>query len=274
MKLLIRRTGLFAATLVMVAAAIRGVAAAGASGFCSQQQTAPPSALPSTSTPRVKELTLEQRADVFMARKNYEDAADYYYRALKQSTYKDPRLWNKLGIAFQEVGKFASAGKAYNRAIGAKRDFPEAWNNLGTVYFMERKYGKSLKKYQRAIELDGQVASFHMNLGTSYYHLKKFDLAVQEYRVALGIDPNVVRQQSAMGTVVHASGTGADFYFYMAKAFASVGNAEEAVRYLRRALEDGFNDTKRIDKDPDFKKIGEYPAFVELLRNPPVAIKD
>ena len=217
---------------------------------------------------------MEQRADVFMARKNYEDAADYYYRALRQSSFKNPVLWNKLGIAFQQVGKFASAGKAYSRAIRAEKSFPEAWNNLGTVYYMEKKYGKSVKYYQRAIELNGEVASFHMNLGTSYYHLKKFDQAVQEYRTALGIDPAVVKQQSSMGTVVHAAGTGVDFYFYMAKAFASVGNAEDAVRYLRRALEDGFNDTKRIDNDPDFKKISQYPAFVELLKNPPVAIKD
>ena len=46
------------------------------------------------------------------------------------------------------------------------------------------------------------------------------------------------------------------------------------MRYLRRALEDGFGDPKRIDEDPDFKKISQYPAFVELMRNPPVAIKN
>jgi tetratricopeptide (TPR) repeat protein len=104
--------------------------------------------------------------------------------------------------------------------------------------------------------------------------LKKFDQAVDQYRTALGLDPNVIRRQSSTGTVVHAAGTGVDFYFYMAKAFASVGNAPDAVRYLRRAIEDGFNDPKRIENDPDFQKISQYPDFVELLRNPPVAIKD
>jgi hypothetical protein len=60
----------------------------------------------------------------------------------------------------------------------------------------------------------------------------------------------------------------------MAKAFASIGRAEEAVRYLRRAFEDGFTDQKRIDEDPDFKKISQHPAYVELMKNLPVAIKD
>jgi hypothetical protein len=59
----------------------------------------------------------------------------------------------------------------------------------------------------------------------------------------------------------------------MAKAFASIGNAEEAVRYLRRALEDGFGVPAQIEEDPDFKKISQYPAFVDLMLNPPAAIK-
>ena len=60
----------------------------------------------------------------------------------------------------------------------------------------------------------------------------------------------------------------------MAKAYASMGNAEAAVRYLRRALEDGFPGAKQVDDDPDFKKISQDPAYVELLKNPPVAIKN
>jgi tetratricopeptide (TPR) repeat protein len=219
-------------------------------------------------------LTLEQRADIFMARKNYADAADYYYRALKQSNFKDPMVWTKLGIAFQEESKFHSAHKAYTNATRADKNFAEAWNNQGTVYFMEKKFGRSVKYYQRAIELKGNCAAFHLNLGTSYYHLKKFDQAVEEYRTALSIDPKVVTQVSSMGTVVDASREDVEYYFYMAKAFASVGNAEYAVRYLRRALEDGFNDSKRIGEDPDFKKISQYPAYLELMRNRPVAIKN
>jgi tetratricopeptide (TPR) repeat protein len=219
-------------------------------------------------------LTLEQRADIFMARKNYADAADYYYRALKQSSFKNPLVWNKLGIAFQEEGKFHSARKAYTNATHADKNFAEAWNNLGTVYFMEKKYSRSVKYYQRAIEVRANNATFHINLGISYSRVGKYSEAVQEYRTALDIDPKVLMQESSLGTVVHTSEADVKFYFYMAKAFASIGDAEDAVRYLRRALEDGFNDRKRIDEDPDFKKISQHPAFVELLRNPPVAIKN
>jgi len=179
-----------------------------------------------------------------------------------------------LGIAYQVQSKFHSAQKAYTNATRIKHDFAEAWNNIGTLCYMEKKYARSVKYYERAINLASENASFHMNLGTSYYHLKKFNEAVEEYRTALGIDPKVMAQVSSTGTVIHASGADVEFYFYMAKAFASVGNAEDAVRYLRRAMEEGLKNTKRIDEDPDFKKISQHPAFVELMRNPPVAIKD
>jgi tetratricopeptide (TPR) repeat protein len=241
-------------------------------GF-SQQQAPPAIASPAAGVPPHRELTPEARADIFMARKSYADAADYYYRALKQSSFNDPVLWNKLGIAFQQEYKFHSARQAYTKATRVDKYFAEGWNNMGTVFFMEKKYGKSVSCYQHAIKLKSDTAAFHMNLGTSYYHLKKFDQAVEEYRIALGIDPKVVLQDSSVGTTIDAGATDVEFYFYMAKAFASMGNAEEAVRYLRRALEDGFGDAKQIDEDADFKKVSQYPAFVELMRNPPVGIK-
>ncbi|MGA2984757.1 MAG: tetratricopeptide repeat protein [Terriglobia bacterium] len=273
MKPSMRRVGILAAALMMVAAAFWRATPAMVAGISPEQAGPAAGSLPARTT-QPKEITLEQRADVFMARKNYAEAADYYYQALKQSSLKDPVLWNKLGIAFQQQSNFHSASKAYTDATRLNKNFAEAWNNLGTVFFMQKKFGRSVKYYQRAIELEGNNAPFHMNLGTSYYHLKKFPQAVEEYRTALGIDPNVVTQESPVGTIVHAGGAGVEFYFYMAKAFASVGKAEEAVRYLRRALEDGFHDPKRIEEDPDFKKISQYPAFVELMRNPPVAIKN
>jgi hypothetical protein len=55
--------------------------------------------------------------------------------------------------------------------------------------------------------------------------------------------------------------------------FASLGRVDEAVRYLRRAFEDGFKDQKKLQEDPDFQKISSYPAYVELLNNPPVPIQ-
>jgi tetratricopeptide (TPR) repeat protein len=264
---------LFAAIIMIVSVALLGAAQVAATGS-GQEPVTPAAVSPQAPAPPPKVLSLEDRADIFMARKNYGEAADYYQRALKQMNFKSAALWNKLGITYQQQMKYHNARKAYSKATHLKKDFAEAWNNIGTTYFMENKFGKSVKYYRRAIEAKSNDAAFHLNLGTSYYHLKKYKEAVDEYRVALGLDPNVLAQQSSLGAIIRARGTDVQFYFYMAKAFALNGQAEEAVRYLRRALEDGFRDQKRIEEDPDFDKIRQHPAYVELMKNPPVSIKE
>jgi tetratricopeptide (TPR) repeat protein len=223
--------------------------------------------------PQFREVTVEQRADIYMARKSYADAIDYYHRALRQQG-PSANLWNKLGIACQLEMNYRAARKAYKEAAKRRTDFAEPWNNLGTTYFLESKFRKSVKYYRQALKRTPGSASFHMNLGASYSHMKKFPQAVEQYREALSLDPNVLTEHSPTATVVQAQGADVEFYFYLAKVFASLARPEDSVHYLRRALEDGFKDLKRLDEDPDFRKISHYPAYVELRKNLPVAISD
>ena len=223
---------------------------------------------------QTKQLSLEERADIFMARKAYADAVDYYSRALRQSSHSDPVLWNKLGIAYQQQMDFNASRKAYKEAIRRRQNYPEAWNNLGTTFYLANKFSKSVKYYRKAIELNPDAASFHLNLGSAYYRMKKPNEAVDQYRRALLLDPNILNERSTMGTIIQARGTDVDYYFYMAKVFASLGRAEEAVRYLRRAFEDGFTEFKKLDDDADFLRISHDPSYIALRKNPPVPIKD
>lgn len=232
---------------------------------------------PETSSPlpaKPGTLTLENRADIFMARKDYADAVDHYQRALKEGDRRDGALWNKLGIAYQQMQNMNAARRAYKEAIRVRKDFPEPWNNLGTTYYLEKKAKKSLKYYREAIKLNPQSASFHVNLGTAYYATKKIPEAIEEYRTALGLDPAVLTQRSNLGTTVSARSADAKFFFYMGKVFASLGRVDDAVRYLRHAFEEGFDDFKLLDSDEDYQKIGALPAYKELRANPPKAIKD
>lgn len=231
------------------------------------QDVQPDSALQS------KQLSLEDRADIFMARKAYADAVDYYSRALRQSK-QNPVLWNKLGIAYQQQMNFAAARKAYKEAIHRRQDYPEAWNNLGTTYYLVNKFSKSVKYYRKAVALKPDSASFHMNLGSAFYRMKKPKEAVDEYRQALTLNPNILNERSTMGTVVEARGSDAEYYFYLAKVFASLDRVDEAVRYLRRAFEDGFKDLRKLDEDPDFLKISKDPSYVALRTNLPVPISE
>ena len=225
-------------------------------------------------------LSNEERADVFMARKSYDNAIDYYSRAIKahpvspQTRSEVAGLWNKIGICYQQELKYEKAREAYKKAIHLKHDMAQAWNNLGTTYYLNHRPKKSIKFYRRAIKMSPESSSFHMNLGTAYFERRKYKRAFREYRTAVQLDPDVLTRTSREGTAVQTRYADARFYFYMAKIYASVGNPNESVRYLRRAMEEGFNDRKRILEDPDLQKVSKDPAFIALMKNPPVAIKD
>ena len=240
------------------------------------ERSAPASPPPAAqgSSAKSQALSPEERADLFLVRKSYADAVEYYMRALKQSGSSNPVLWNKLGIAYQQQTNYRAARKAYHQAIRHREEYAEAWNNIGTTYFMENKFKKSLKWYLRAMELGPNSAPFHLNLGTAYYRLKRYDEAMEELRAAFMLDPNLLTEHSTKGTTLQAPGADAEYFFYLAKVFASLGRPEDAVRCLRRALEDGLKDLKRLERDQDFQKISQYPAYLELLKKPPVPIHD
>jgi len=235
--------------------------------------TAP--ALETSETNREAPISAEEHADIFMARKSYADAINFYVRALRQPGGSSALIWNKLGIAYQLQYDFRAARKAYKQAAKLRDDYAEPWNNLGTTYFLQNKFGSSVKYYVHAIALNPSSASFHMNLGTSYTRMKKYPEAVDQYRQALILDPNVLKEHSAIAPSLQPShGGDKEFYYYMAKVFASLGRVDESLRYLRHALEDGFRDYKRLDDDPDFAKISKVPEYIALRKNPPVAIPD
>ena len=254
-----------------------GIPSARALAGAQEGQSAPPSATAGQShesPAKSRPLNFEERADIYMARKSYEDAVDYYYRALKQAHFTDAVMWDKLGMAYIHLQNFRAARKAYSQAMRYQKNYSEPLNNIGTTYYYQDKYGKSVKYYQRALKLNPNSASYHLNLGASYLHMKKYKESVEEYRTALTLDPNVFAGRSAFGTTIQVRGADPEYYFYLAKVFASLGRVDEAVHSLRRALEDGFKDRKRILDDPDFMKISKNPAYVELMNNPPVGIKD
>lgn len=225
-------------------------------------------------------LSDEERADIFMARKSYDEAIDYYSLAIKSldgSQQNKPLiavLWNKMGICFQQKMDYKQARDAYNRAIRLDHDFAQPWNNIGTTFYLNRRAKKSIGYYRHAIKLDPEAPSFHLNLGMAYFERKKYQEASREYRTAILLDPDILKQRSNEGSAIETRHVNAKFYFYMAKVFASVGNTTEAIRYLQHAMEEGFNDKNRILKDPDIQKISKDPAFIALIKNPPVPIKE
>jgi hypothetical protein len=51
----------------------------------------------------------------------------------------------------------------------------------------------------------------------------------------------------------------------MATLYAKDGRSELAIQYLRKALEEGFKERKKLIEEPAFAALRELPEFKQLL---------
>jgi tetratricopeptide (TPR) repeat protein len=239
-----------------------------ASGSAFAQDTKPaldsqPAAKPSVSDTANPPLTPEGRGDVFMARKMYREAIESYERAPQDSAV----VWNKLGIAYHQMTQLDAAMKRYRHAIRLDAKYPEAINNLGTIYYAEKRYSKATGSYKRALKLAPGSASIYSNLGTAYFAEKKYKEAWVAYNTAFQLDPEVFEHRNTYGVLLQERTVEerARFHYYLARIYAKQGQKDRALQYIRKALEEGFADRKKLLQDPDFAALRDLPEFKELL---------
>ncbi len=208
-------------------------------------------------------LSVETRGDIFMARKMYREAIDVF----REDKSKNPVILNKIGIAYHQMQQLDNARKSYEQAIRVKPDYAEAINNLGTVYYARKSFGRAVRYYKRALKYAPNSASIYSNLGTAYFAQKKYKEAMETYQTALKLDPNVFESHGSYGVLLEERNVEerAKFHFHMAKLYAQASRNELALQYLRKALEEGFKDKKKIEEDPDFQAMRDLPEFKELL---------
>jgi tetratricopeptide (TPR) repeat protein len=211
-------------------------------------------------------LTPETRGDIYMARKMYREAIETF----REGSPKDPVLLNKIGIAYHQMMQLDNARKSYERALKLKPAYVEAMNNLGTIYYTKKSYRKAIGWYNKALKAapqEGRSASIYMNLGTAEFARKKYERATEAYQMALSIDPDVFERHGNVGVILEERSVEekAKYHFYLAKLYAKGGRNELALQYLRKSLEEGFKDKKRIAEEADFAALRDLPEFQELM---------
>ncbi len=202
-----------------------------------------------------------------MARKMYRDAIDMY----RQEPDDSAVIANKIGIAFHQLLEFDLAKKNYQRAIKLDPKYSEAINNLGTIYYAERSFRRAITYYKRALKYAAPSASVYANLGAAYFARSDYNRATKCYEEALKLDPDVFEHHSTFGTLMQERTTGdrAIFHLYLARMYAKSGANERAIIYLRKALEEGIKDRRKIPDIPEFASLKTDPAFKQLLAENP-----
>lgn len=235
--------------------------------LCFQIQGTPTGFRPNTPDVRPpeapKNISVEMRGDIFMAKKMYREAIETYKSGPSDSAV----LANKIGIGYHQLLDLDNARKWYDRAVKLNPNYPEAINNLGTVYYARKSYRRSISQYKRALRITPDSASILSNLGTSYFARKNYDLAYETYQQALKLDPEVFEHRSSMGVLLQERTVEerAKYHYFLAKTYAKAGDVEHTLIYVRKSLEEGFKEREKFNKDPEFASLRDNPQFIEIL---------
>jgi tetratricopeptide (TPR) repeat protein len=230
-------------------------------------QAQPPSPAQSSTIVVRPDLTEEQMADLYMARKEYREASQLYKRLAEQNPQNAVYL-NKLGISLHQQAALGPALRYYERAVKVDPTYADAENNIGTIYYQRKKYGKAIKAYQKAIAIRNDMPVLYSNLAYAYFEDKKYEEAIASFRQALALDPQLFERNSSRNGSILQDRTVGDrgkFYFLLAKSFAQAGNLDRCLVYLRKAKDEGYKQLAAIKMDPAFAAVIKNPAIQEIL---------
>ena len=193
------------------------------------------------------------------------------------------------GLALSLSKKYADAEREFETATLLNPMLFEAYYFYARTCFAQGKFEKAIEMYHRAGEVnpeDYQAASLE---AFTYRTMKRMDEAKGIYRRSLEaiekhleLNPNDSRaiflgatalidlgqKERALHWVQRAEAIDPDdsyLTYGMACFYSRIGDADEAIRYLEKALEVGFAHKEWIEHDSDFDPIRDDPRFKALV---------
>ena len=182
------------------------------------------------------------------------------------------------------MGRFEEALTAARRAQRLDPMSPLIGHYIGRIYYFARQYDKAIEELQKALALNPTYAFTHMYFVTSYERLHDYDRALthrQKYWAVLGRSADNV---AALGDEARASGYKGALRFWVKEAtafaeragyvtstelthvHAELGNVDEAIAWLERAVDDQVRDLIYVNVEPGFDPLRADARFASIAR--------
>lgn len=169
----------------------------------------------------------------------YATQALHLSRRLKDETSEGLALLH-IGLGLDNSDQYKKSLDYYNRArrilerIGDRKQLADLWRHMGNLYWKTSEFEKALEYYDRCLEYLGdtiekkEYAKILNNKSLVYYDWGKLDNAVSHLLEALKIIEMPGNEDKRLEGVFNAN---------LGRAYFRVGDFENALRHLHRALD-------------------------------------
>jgi cellulose synthase operon protein C len=166
------------------------------------------------------------QGDVRMTQGRPAEAEADYRKALELSPgYVGAQV--AIGMALQKQGRNEEAISFLEKAVQAGASSVELWATLGSVNRRASRYQRAVEVHRRVVELTPGQAIGHVLLGADHFATGQWDQAIEDYEAALQAEPGHADARLWLGRALA----------HRAKARATSGRVDDAVRDLRRAFD-------------------------------------
>ena len=193
--------------------------------------------------------TLSILAEFYFKNGFYNDAIKYFNYMLKNHD-ANPHVYQKIGYAYQALGKYREALKSYSRYELA--DDTDSWNlkQMAQCYRSLHNHDKAIEYFGRALELSPQSVQLCLNLGHCYLDRADYDNALQQYYKA-----------DFMSGAKHRAWRPIAWCCFM------LGKNEEALNYYEKIVtEDSPTSQDYLNYGHLRQTMGEMGKAIELYR--------
>jgi len=202
------------------------------------------------------ETALNEAGICFEMSNQSEKAVEYFNHFLDLHPYSRS-AWFNLAIAFNSLGKNKKAINAYEFSLAIDEDQASALFNIANIYAGMNEHHKAIKYYNETLSKETPDTITYYYMGESYEKLDNFDKALDCYRKSCDINSGF-----------HEA------YVGMARCFYSIGDDEQAFRYMNDAVELGepfplFWSIRSLKLDEQgFYKLAKMAVLQLIKKNP------
>jgi serine/threonine protein kinase/Tfp pilus assembly protein PilF len=204
--------------------------------------------------------------------------AERHYRLAMKGNYTTAHKWLSLHLAF--MGLFEEAREVAMQAREKEPDAHWKWSNLGVAYYFEGDYEKAASVYEGIIDTKRDPGPAHNMLARVYSAQGRHDDAIRQAELGqqfLGDRPMVLdalgyalaraehtdRAREVLNALLRLEHTSP---FSIAWVYVGLGEDEEALNWLEKALETREWQMGMLKVERGFDRLRKYPRFETILK--------
>jgi len=192
---------------------------------------------------------------------------------------------NARGAALLKDGKFEEAVAELQKAADAAPTSAVVQSNLAYAYDRQGRTEEAVAAYRKALELDPKNTIVRNNLANLYSKQGLYEDAAREYEDLVQRDPGNTTAKANLDAMVKnktvlqerkeqvsSALQGADSKpkdpqaaYNAARVYARLGDADQALTWLNKALDLGYDQFDYLSLDPSLVNLKKDPRFLKLL---------